>query len=267
MNRGLTIAVAVVIVGGFLVLGITHFIGKKAPEGEGTGDAGKDPKAGIIPVITEIKIEPPEPISTDFIRAVPVLANPKMRFVKFQYQWVVNSEEVPEGTGRLLDKQYYTKGDTLYCVIKGTLGKYDSGEVESDDVTVGNAPPEFKYSSVAPFQVPGEFRHQVRASDPDGDDITFTLLEPTDRGIDLDPETGMLTWYMEKIPDDLLETAEAPVPEPEDESAAPTSEGAKSEQEKISPYVKIVYEVRDSDGAVALEAIQLDLLKGTEIAE
>ncbi|MCP5107966.1 MAG: hypothetical protein GY950_31545 [bacterium] len=222
----------------------------------------------LKPEIAKVEIDPAAPISTSFVRAVPVLKHARMRFVNYSYQWYVNDQEVPEGNRKLLDKKHFRKGDTIYCRVKAARGKYESEELDSEDVEIGNAPPTINVSTVSAFNVPGEFRYTIRATDPDEDGLSYRLLEPLDRGIALDANTGDILWYIDRVPEDLEAGESDSNTRPEDESGEVRKKPEpKPKENKLSSFVKIVFEVSDTDGAAAVASINLNLAKGSEQPE
>lgn len=255
----------------FVLLSVTFFCSKSEDKKE---ERARKVRPSIHPEITKVEIDPAAPTSSDFIRALPVLKYGKPQYVTFFYLWFVNGEPVPDCNKKMLDKKYYKKGDTIYCRVKATRGKLKSTEVKTREIKIGNSPPIINYSEIGSFKVPGEFRYTINATDPDGDNLTYRLLEPLDRGIVIDPGTGIIQWYIDEVPavDENLEgrpelTARTedeayPVKERESEASAD-----RYEKEKLSPYVKIVFEVRDTDGAAVTSSIHINLKKGTEEAE
>lgn len=248
----------------------TFYCSKDEDETKGKITAKKKKPLPITPEIAKVEIDPPKPVSTDFIRAVPVLKHAGMRFVTYSYQWYVNGEPVPDGNKRLLDKKRFKKGDEVYCRVKATRGKYQSKAVESDEIEIGNAPPQVHSTPVSPFRVPGEFHHAIQASDPDGDALTYRLVSPREHDIFINPDTGELQWYISKVPDDLAADRAEVSPRPEDEETAAQQESSKAKptaKPQLSPFVRIIFEVRDSGGATVTSSINLNLSKGAEEPE
>ena len=240
-------------------------------------DKGKAAPTLANPEIDKVEIDPPAPTSTDFMRAVPVLKNPAVRFVTYNYRWFVNGEAVVGGDKKLLDKENFKKGDTVYCLVKAVRGRYQSKEVESDEIVVGNSPPVIIYVPIANFEIPGEFRYKIVAEDPDGDTLTYTLLEPKDSAIQLDSETGEMSWYineqMREIfegKDEIVENTGTGSSEEEERTSSIESKPAPPElvkEEKPTPYVQIVFQAADPDGATAVGSININLLQGREIPQ
>lgn len=267
-------AVVAVIVAAVLLIAVTFSCSKDDKKAD-AGKAAKPKSLPVKPEIAKVEIDPPEPTSSDFVRAVPVLTHPKMRFVNYTYRWFVNDEAVDDGDKKLLDKEQFKKGDTVYCVVKAVRGRYQSKEVESEEIEIANSPPVINLASVTGFQVPGEFTYRIDAEDPDGDALTYSLLEPQNREIFLDPETGDISWNITEQMREEFDKRNEPVDSAgsEDEESAPASTTEKrtapppKKEAKPSPYVKITFKVTDADGLFTTASITINLLEGKEIAE
>lgn len=191
-------------------------------------------RIAMEPVISKIKIDPPDPVSTDFIRAVAEMAKPVSKDTRFSYSWYVNGKEIKNNDSILLEKSNYKKGDKVYCRVWATREKYRSDAIESDEVIVKNSPPVLALTGVEPFNVPGRFIYKINATDPDGDILTYRLISPLNKGIQMDGINGEIIWDI------------------------PASMGE-------STGVRIVYEVKDSSGAIVSGTIDLNLSTGSEI--
>ena len=250
----------------FVLLSVTFFCSKSEDKKE---EGMRKDRPSIHPEITKVEIDPEAPTSSDFIRALPKLKYGQPRYVTFFYLWFVNGESVPDCNKKLLDKKYYKKGDTVYCRVRAERGKLKSKEVKSRKIKIGNSPPIINYSEIGRFEVPGEFRYTIDATDPDGDNLTYRLLEPLDRGIVIDAGTGIIQWYIDDIDEDQ-EGEPLALAENEDEDPAQkrsSKEATIQKKEKLSPFVKIVFEVRDTDGAAVTSSIHINLKKGAEEAQ
>ncbi len=264
-RRGKTAIIIIVVV----LFVFTFYCSKDEDETKGKIAAKKKKPLPITPEIAEVAIDPPEPISTDFIRAMPVLKHAKMRFVTYSYQWYVNGEPVPDGNKKLLDKKHFKKGDLVYCRVKAARGKYVSKTGESDEIEIGNAPPVIHSTPVSPFRVPGQFNYAIKASDPDGDALTYRLVSPQEHDIFINPDTGEIEWYISQVPRDLETSAEDVSPQPEDEEITTPAPKPKPKEKapQLSPFIRIIFEVSDIDGAGTTSSINLNLSKGTEQPE
>ena len=225
------------------------------------------------PEMTEVQLAPGAPTSQDFIYAQPVLKHPDMKFVKYSHQWYVNGETVRDVRNNVLDRKYLKKGDAVYCRVKAVRGSIAAEPTDSDEVNIGNSPPFLNLMPVPPFDIPGAFRYTIRAEDPDGDPLTYRLLEPLDRGIVIDRNTGVIRWYIDEAPADP-QGQDEPAPRPEDEEAS-SSDRRKPEPAPemesavpaIPSSIQIAFEVSDSDGASVTGSIELNLTggRGSEI--
>jgi hypothetical protein len=230
------------------------------------------PPLPVTPEITGVQLDPPDPTSQDFIHAQPVLKHPDMQFVKYSYQWYVNGDAAPDGRNNALDRQYFKKGDAVYCRVKAVRGKIEAKPIDSDEVNIGNSPPILNLLPVPPFDIPGEFRYTINAEDPDGDPVTYRLLAPLDRGVVLDGKTGVIRWYIDEAPADAQGQDEPP-PRPEDEGASSSDRRKPPEPEPesalpaIPSSITIIFEVSDSDGASVTGSFELNLTRerGSEV--
>jgi hypothetical protein len=200
----------------------------------------------LIPEIDKIRMDPEDPASVHIIRALPFLKDRRMRGVKFDYVWFVNDEEIIQHNERVLNSDYFKKGDQVYCNIVASRGKYQSKPMDSPKVKIRNSRPRIHSSRVEPFSIPSSFHYSINATDPDDDPLSYKLLEPQGLGIDVNPDTGELTWDIVEIPNKRQTS---------DDTDSITT---------ISPIVVIHFEVRDSDNAIATAAITLNLRRGKE---
>ena len=222
----------------------------------------------MIPEIKTIALEPSKPIITDVLRALPQLENPRMRGVKFTCTWFVNGDDVSGEESTILPSKYLKKGDDVYCKMIAVSGRYQSKEFKSKKIQIQNAPPVINHPPIPHFQIPGQFQYNIDAEDPDGDTLSYKLLLPLDKGIELDSKSGMITWDIREIPRD----PEAPVNEydsPQDEKKSDSSQSKprkeSTEKDFLTSTVTITFEVSDSDGAKSIDAITINLDRGAEI--
>jgi hypothetical protein len=105
----------VIVIGMVVVLiGATFFCSKKEEKTDRYQVKPKRPRSRV-PTIAKVEFDPPGPTSSDDIQANAALKDPRMKHVKFQYQWFVNGEKIPGKEDRHLEKQHYKKGDIVYC--------------------------------------------------------------------------------------------------------------------------------------------------------
>lgn len=244
--------ILIVIVVAFFILKSGDDKGKKEGQGEKTVELA----------LAEVKIDPSQPISTDIIRAIPVLTDPAIARVTFKFEWYVNGEGIADYDSNLLDKKYYKKGDVFYCQVSAASGEQKTDLVKSNDVRIGNAPPEVAYVPVENFSIPGRFSYRVKATDPDGDALTYRLIAPTNWAIMVDKDSGEVTWDIPDIPVGEEQDIDPPTQQDEaqgDSEIVNSSEPPK--QEPLPQSLDIIIEIRDQEGAVTVHAIKLNLSK------
>ena len=228
-----------------------------------SGEAKKNLKAKKA-VLRAVTIEPEQPTVASLVRALPEFKDPPTTPVPLVYRWFVNDEEMATATTAVLPPGRYKRGDRVHCRIKPLAG---GKEMRSKEVTVANAAPVFREREASSFTVPGEFFHQVFATDADGDTVTYHLISPLDRGIRLNENTGILRWRVEAPP---------PPPQPERvDSISPREESretpepflpsAPEPEAEASNLVTLVFEARDGHGGVSRHSLELDLALGRPV--
>jgi hypothetical protein len=110
--------------------------------------------------------------------------------ITFLYEWTRNGE--PAGNGKSMGLPVH-RGDKVAAKVT----PYDGvayGDPVSFRKEIGNFPPmivdhkEFSFDGTV-------YTYQVRASDPDGDTLTYSLESPLS-GMTIDPSTGLLKWVV-----------------------------------------------------------------------
>ena len=119
--------------------------------------------------------------------------------VKVEYEWTVN--DTPAGTEKTPDAKL-KRGDVFEVRIIPFDGE-DYGEEELVIVEVGNLPPIIEGHYDYTFDGT-TYTYQPRATDPDGDTITYSLRSGPD-GMDIDSTTGEVRW---EVPEDFVGTAD-----------------------------------------------------------
>lgn len=195
-------------------------------------------------IIVRLEIDPKIPVSSKYVRVIPIFKNKSdMRRTGLTYEWFVNGKLIPEANIKLLKNLYFKKGDRVYCSFKAVKGNLKPERLKTQKFVIGNSPPVIKETPVEPFNIPGNFYYQIKAVDYDGDELKYNLVSPLNRGIAVNPRTGELTWYVEK-------------------------RISMSEEQKTGNmdqrYIRIVFEVIDTDKGRAESSIDLNLATGRE---
>jgi len=148
-------------------------------------------KSNFPPRIASLKFVPPVPHRGDRLRVDVSAEDSEGDEIFLDYEWKLNGDLLPNVTGDTLDLEL-TRGD----VITVTITPYDDfseGTPVSNSVTVANAFPVVE-SELSDIMISkNKCRASVIASDPDDDEITYSLIKGPG-GMVIDGHTGVLTW-------------------------------------------------------------------------
>jgi hypothetical protein len=115
--------------------------------------------------------------------------------VTVEYQWTRNGE--PAGRGPRIEAPL-GRGDTFAVRVVPYDG-FEYGRFARLERTMENLPPEFE--QVYDYDFDGTtYTYQVRATDPDGDRVTYSLVSGPE-GMLLEPASGIISW---RVPPDLI---------------------------------------------------------------
>ncbi|MDQ7787271.1 MAG: Ig-like domain-containing protein [Thermodesulfovibrionales bacterium] len=154
------------------------------------------------PRITKFNVEPQTPVAGDTIKAQIEVFDREGDDVRVLYQWTKNDIPLEETSNRLLLTHEFKRGDKLS--VKATP---DDEKVKGASLTVvvsiANASPVVK-GEPEPFKLDGNmYTYQMKATDPDGDELAFALKEAPS-GMTIDPKKGFIQW---KVPPDFTGTS------------------------------------------------------------
>jgi hypothetical protein len=113
--------------------------------------------------------------------------------VEFGYTWLVNDRELIGEDGPVLSGDSFVRGDIVKLVVI-PMDDEEEGEPFSQglEFEVDNAPPRFVSMPTSTFTAE-EYRYQVQAEDPDGDEISYKL-DAGPEGMTIDPASGLVLW-------------------------------------------------------------------------
>lgn len=125
----------------------------------------------------------------------------------FSYIYWKNGKKILESTKNTLHPKYYEKGDVIF--VEAVLYQEDmvlEGR-RSKTLIIGNSFPIIKEVKIPEIDGPGVYRIFVKAIDPDGDKITFSLAgDPLPEGLHINRRSGTVTYILgEKSPPENLE--------------------------------------------------------------
>jgi hypothetical protein len=112
----------------------------------------------------------------------------------YTYRWWRNSALVAEGETGELQTAGYSRGDTIVVEVTPHDAGGPGKPLMSEPITIGNSPPSI--TSSPPGQVnQGTYEYMVKAVDPDGDPLSYTL-EQAPAGMTIDKATGRIQWQI-----------------------------------------------------------------------
>ena len=148
------------------------------------------------PKITSLKVSPEVPVAGDTLRAEVKTYDQEGDDVTVTYQWSRNEDLLIEDSDTLKLTNDFKRGDKI--TLKATPGDgYVSGASITVVMTIANAQPVI-IPSQDTFRFDGSiYTYRVKASDADGDPLTYTL-KSAPKGMSIDSSTGAIKW---NVPD------------------------------------------------------------------
>jgi hypothetical protein len=119
----------------------------------------------------------------------------------FSYIYWKNQEKILETQLDTLPPKAYKKGDLVYADVV----LYQGGQIlerrRSEMLQIANSSPVIKEVKIPGIDGPGIYRIFVKAQDPDGDKITFSLDgDSLPEGLEIDPQSGTVTYILGETP-------------------------------------------------------------------
>jgi hypothetical protein len=169
-------------------------------DGSQTGKPYQAPEVVIgnrRPVISSVTLVPVNAPVNTLVKAGVVGEDPDGDAVSYIYQWGLNGKYVTEPVKEnTFNTAGLHKNDQLYVTV--TPSDRDStGTPKSSDISIiSNSAP--KITSAPNYTIEnGLYTYQVSATDPDGDQVTYSLLKAPS-GMTIDRATGLIRWEVPK---------------------------------------------------------------------
>ncbi len=154
------------------------------------------------PVITAIEISPQKPTGTQTLVAETRVSDREGNDPKVEFQWILNGAPIPGEHGSTLQPGKTKRGDRV-SVSAAAIDAARGPELTSDEVEIGNSPPEIKSKPSTALAGPTLYRYEIQAEDPDGDrPLRYDLVDGPD-GMSVDLVSGLVEW---EIPSDASGT-------------------------------------------------------------
>lgn len=146
------------------------------------------------PVLTSVTIAPAQARAGESLRAVVDGSDADRDEVRYTFKWWRNGTLFLEGEEATLDTTTFVRGDSIVVSATPRDAVAQGKEAFSQPITLINSPP--KIISVPPSVVEsGRYEYMVKAVDPEGDPVTFTL-QTSPPGMRIDGRTGRIEWQV-----------------------------------------------------------------------
>ncbi|MDT8317969.1 MAG: hypothetical protein RQ824_08275 [bacterium] len=137
-------------------------------------EAYDDNKENSLPEIVSLKLIPQVIYPGTTVIAKAEGRDNEEEDVTFYYRWQKNEEFLPGEEDEELDTTGFSKGDLITAFVTPFDGENEGKQVMSPSLLVSNRPPDITSAPVGNI-VDGMFIYKVEASDPDGDELKFSL--------------------------------------------------------------------------------------------
>lgn len=147
-------------------------------------------------VVEEVYIEPKLPYASGDLKAVVKGSDPDGDSINYLYKWDKNGIVLSGEEADILRANRFKKGDTVTVTVTPNDGEASGKPKKSEGILIANSPPIIVSSP--PTNVKGNtYTYQVKAEDPDGDPILFSL-KTAPKGMTINKETGLIQWEVSK---------------------------------------------------------------------
>jgi hypothetical protein len=166
-------------------------------DGKQKGKPARTPAAQVgntAPHITAVTLTPQTVQPGGKLMAEVTASDPDHDRVDLTYRWFRNDEVVKEGEEAFFDTTGLAPRDEVVVEVTARDSQALGNMLRSDVVTLGNNVPTIV--STPPASVaPDQYEYTVRATDSDGDRLTYEL-ETAPAGMTIEPRSGRITWML-----------------------------------------------------------------------
>lgn len=122
----------------------------------------------------------------------PLGEDPDGDSITYNYQWLVNEQEILSESVNILPGTFFAQGDRVAVEITPSDDESEGAKVRLEDVLIANKPPVIRSTPPAFFEG-GEFLYQVVADDPEKETLVYSL-DTAPAGMKIDSQTGEVFW-------------------------------------------------------------------------
>ena len=148
------------------------------------------------PIIQEIRIEPKTACARDNLKVFVKSSDLDGDSIYYTYQWEKNGVILSEEKKEILEKGQFKKGDSITVTVTPDDREVVGKPKKSEPLVISNSPPMIVSSPATSVEGP-TYVYQVKANDPDGDPVLFTLKSGP-KGMKIDNNTGLVQWEIGK---------------------------------------------------------------------
>jgi hypothetical protein len=166
-------------------------------DGKQKGKPVRTPAAQVgntSPHVTAVTLIPQTVQPGGKLTAEVVATDPDHDRVDLTYRWFRNDAVVKEGEEAFFDTTGLAPRDKVVVEVTARDSQTLGNMLRSDVVTLGNNSPTIVSTPPAPV-TPDQYEYAVRATDSDGDRLTYEL-ETAPAGMIIESGTGQITWII-----------------------------------------------------------------------
>lgn len=146
------------------------------------------------PKVVAVLLTPQTARTGDKLEAQVETSDPDHDRIDLTYKWFRNDEVIKEGDQSFLDTTGFTTQDKIMVEVTANDLSIAGNSLKSEPFVLGNSAP--KIVSTPPTSaVEDRFDYPVKATDPDGDQLTYQL-EAAPPGMIISPESGHIAWQI-----------------------------------------------------------------------
>jgi hypothetical protein len=148
--------------------------------------------ANTAPILSALSVDFDHEAQGRHLLARVEVVDPDDDQVTLHYRWRKNEMVVKEGEDKTLSVVGLTPSDVIDVDVTASDGNADGKETVSGRFTLSNSSPTI-LSTPSVSATGGAYEYQVKASDADGDPITYKL-EDAPPGMSIGEQTGHIQW-------------------------------------------------------------------------
>lgn len=177
-------------------------------------------RKNLPPIVQSIRVVAVSDDETNKgFRAIVEAKDPEQEEISFRYQWKLDGDEIIGADEEFISwQENFRKGSIISVEVVPFDGKDEGIWIAEGSFTISNSPPRI-ISIPESNAKAGKFTYAIKAEDPDGDPIEFTIKNAP-VGMTIEPATSIINWVFD----------ENNIGEYSVEIVATDAEGAKSSQ-------------------------------------